>query len=129
MKPKRLSILMGIFFIVAGVNHFVMPGAYLTLIPDYLPFPATINLLSGVLELIIAIGFFTTQYRRLSGWGMVILMVLFIPSHIHFIAIGSCVDDGLCVSEWVAWVRLIVIHPLLIYIGVWIARHQNTTVG
>lgn len=129
MKPKRLSILMGIFFIVAGVNHFVMPGAYLPLIPDYLPFPATINLLSGVLELIIAIGFFTTQYRRLSGWGMVILMVLFIPSHIHFIAIGSCVDDGLCVSEWVAWVRLIVIHPLLIYIGVWIARHQNTTVG
>jgi uncharacterized membrane protein len=129
MKPKRLSILMGIFFIVAGVNHFVMPGAYLPLIPDYLPFPATINLLSGLLELIIAIGFFTTQYRRLSGWGMAILMVLFIPSHIHFIAIGSCVDDGLCVSEWVAWVRLIVIHPLLIYIGVWIARHQNTTVG
>ncbi len=120
-----MSVLMGVFFTVAGVNHFVMPSFYLPLIPDYLPFPTAINAVSGLVEILIGIGFFSQSYRKQSGWAMCVLMILFIPSHIHFIVIGSCITEGLCVPEWVAWVRLLVIHPILIYIGVWIARSQS----
>lgn len=119
---KRLPLVLGIFFIVAGINHFVMPSFYLPLIPDYLPYQETINWLSGLVEVAIGIGLLLPATRQISGWAMAFLMVLFIPSHVHFIAIGSCVMEGLCVPEWVAWVRLVVIHPLLIALGIYTAK-------
>lgn len=103
------------FFIIAGLNHFVLPHFYYPLIPEYLPFPVTINYASGVIEVALGVGLLFAQIRKLAAWGIIILMVLFIPSHVYFIQIGSCVEDGLCVPEWVAWVRLVLIHPGIMY--------------
>jgi len=111
---KSATFLLGIFFIVAGINHFVMPEFYYPLIPEYLPLPVLINYLSGIAEILLGIGLFVNRIRYYAALGIVILMVLFIPSHVHFIAIGSCVEDGLCVHPSLAWIRLVVIHPLLI---------------
>ncbi len=112
---------MGIFFIIAGSNHFVMPEFYYPLIPDYLPFPVWINFVAGILEIILGIGVLFAKTRYYAANGIMLLLVLFIPSHIHFIVIGSCVEGGLCVQPIIAWIRLLVIHPLLI-LWVWWCR-------
>jgi uncharacterized membrane protein len=104
-----------IFFLVAGVNHFLNPSFYLPLIPDYLPEPELINLLSGVLEVLQALGLILLKTRKIASLGIILLLVLFIPSHIYFLQIGSCAEGSLCVTPWIAWIRLLVIHPLLIY--------------
>lgn len=59
-------------------------------------------------------GLLFPKLRDLAAWGIIVLLLLFIPSHVYFIQIGSCVEDGLCVPSWVAWVRLLIIHPLLV---------------
>jgi len=102
------------FMLFAGINHFLNPTFYLPLIPDYLPFPKTINITSGVLEIFFAVLLFFPKWRSFAVYGIIILLVLFIPSHIYFIQIDACVPNGLCTPLWVAWVRLIVIHPLLL---------------
>ncbi|WP_421873849.1 hypothetical protein [Marinoscillum sp.] len=117
MKRFSLFILSG-FYILAGINHFINPGFYLPLIPDYLPYNEVINVFSGLAEIALGAGLLVTQTRRLSAKGIVLLLVLFIPSHVYFIQQGHCVGD-LCVSPWVGWVRLIVIHPLLILWAYW----------
>ena len=48
------------------------------------------------------------------------MLIAFIPSHIWFIEIGSCVEGGLCVDEWISWLRLLIIHPVLIYWAYWV---------
>ncbi|RZS98055.1 putative membrane protein [Cecembia calidifontis] len=111
MKKNLLKLVLAVFFIVAGINHFINPQFYYPLIPDYLPFHGFINYSSGILEIILGAGLIFT---KTSAWGIIILLVLFIPSHVYFVQIGSCVDGGLCVPEWVAWVRLVIIHPILI---------------
>ena len=116
---KPATFLLGAFFIVAGINHFVMPEFYYPLIPDYFPFPVLINYLSGIVEILLGIGLFVNRIRYYAALGIVILMVLFIPSHVHFIVIGSCVEDGLCVHPAIGWLRLVVIHPLLILWAWW----------
>jgi uncharacterized membrane protein len=116
MKPKAY-VLLGVFMLVAGANHFVMPEFYLPLIPGYLPFPKTINAISGVLELLIGAGFLWPATRSMAGFGMLVLMVAFIPAHVHFIVIGSCIADGLCVPAWVGWFRLLAIHPILMWLA------------
>ena len=99
---------------VAGINHFFNPQFYFPLIPDYLPYPKTINLVSGILEVVFALLLISRNTRKFAGYGIIVLLILFIPSHVHFIKIGACVPGGLCTPLWVAWLRLLIIHPLLL---------------
>jgi uncharacterized membrane protein len=80
-----------------------------------LPFPDFINYASGVIEVILGLGVAIPRWRKVSVYGIMVLLILFIPAHVYFIQIGSCVEDGLCVPPWVAWVSLPVIHPLLMF--------------
>ncbi len=123
MKKKVVIWLMGLFYMIAGVNHFINPDFYLPLIPDYLPSKNFINLSSGFFEVILGLGVLFFLTRKIASIGIIILLFLFIPAHIHFIQIGSCIKDGLCVPEIVAWARLIIIHPLLIYWAYFISKN------
>jgi len=115
MVKKLFKYLLGLFFLLAGFNHFLDPESYFPLIPDYIPFPKLINIVSGLLEIIFGAGMFFKKYSKTAAWGIVVLMFLFIPAHIYFIQIGSCVEGGLCVPPWMAWIRLLLIQPILIY--------------
>lgn len=106
--------------LVAGLNHFIHPQFYIPLIPDYLPFPEALNIMSGILEVLFALLLLLKASRKLGAHGILLLLILFIPSHVYFIEIGACVPDGLCTPHWVAWVRLLIVHPLLI-LWAWIA--------
>ncbi len=115
-RKSFLRILLVGFYLIAGVNHFINPQFYLPLIPDYLPFPELINCISGVLEVVLAIGVLFPKYRSQAIWGIIVLLIAFIPSHLFFIQSGACMGEGsLCTPLWVAWIRLIPIHPLLMY--------------
>lgn len=114
---------MGAFYVSAGINHFLNPDFYMPLIPPYLPFPEAINVISGIIEIILGTGIFLKQTVRYASYGSVAMLIAFIASHVHFIVIGSCVEGGLCVPDWLGWVRLIVIHPLLI---TWAWLYRNT---
>lgn len=116
MKLQSIALkTLSIFFIVAGINHFVMPDFYYPLIPEYLPYPNLINVISGLFEVIFGIGLLSITTRLFSAWGIIIFLILFIPAHVHFIQLGSCIEGGLCVDPIIGWARLIVIHPLLIF--------------
>ncbi len=102
-----------LFMFIAGINHLINPQFYIPLIPDYLPNPSSINLLSGLLEILFSVLLVPSSTRKFSALAIIILLILFIPSHIYFIQIGACVEEGLCTPKWVAWTRLILVHPLL----------------
>ncbi|MEQ8240585.1 MAG: hypothetical protein RIA69_15300 [Cyclobacteriaceae bacterium] len=109
------------FYVAAGANHFINPDFYFDLIPDYLPWHGAINLISGIVEMILGLMLLTSKYRKWAAFGIMLLLVAFIPSHIYFITEGNCVD-ALCVPAWVGWGRLLVIHPLLI---AWAYNHRH----
>ena len=113
-------ILMG-FYLFAGSYHFINPEFYTDLIPDYLPFKSFINYISGLLEIVLAIGVAVPKTRLWAAKGIIILLILFIPSHIDFILKGSCVESAFCVAPWVAWLRLLIVHPILMY-WAWMIR-------
>lgn len=115
---------MGLFYVFAGVNHFVNPHFYEPLIPDYFPLNRVINYGSGVLEVVLGLGVLTTRFRKASAYAIFVLLILFIPTHIYFIQIGACIKDGLCTPMWVAWVRLVFIHPLLLYWTIFVAKQD-----
>jgi uncharacterized membrane protein len=113
--------LLVVFYGVGGINHFINLEFYLPLIPDYLGDKSLINTLAGLAELILAGGLLIRKTRKLAVYGILLMLIAFIPSHVYFIQIGGCVPDGLCAPVWVGWVRLVIIHPLLM-LWAWIYR-------
>lgn len=120
---KILRLLLVGFYLFAGCYHFINPDFYYGLIPDYLPYPKLINYGSGTLEILLAIGILIPKYRKIAVTGIILLLILFIPSHVYFIQQGSCIEGGLCVPKWLGWMRLLVIHPILI---LWAWRIRKT---
>lgn len=103
------------FYILAGLNHFINPDFYTPLIPDYLGNPDLINAVSGVAEIILGAGILFDGTRKVSSYLIIAMLIAFIPAHIYFMESGNCIEGGLCVAAWVSWVRLLIIHPLLMY--------------
>jgi len=111
---KAFRYLFGFLFILAGINHFINPGAYLPLIPPYFPEPELINLISGLLEVLFGTGLLFEKYRRASAYGIIALLILFIPAHVYHIQMDGCVSENICIPVWAAWIRLLIGQPLLI---------------
>lgn len=119
---KKISrYLQAAFYLFAGANHFINPQFYEGLIPDYLPYHNFINIASGLIEIAFGIGLLLPSARKYAAYGIMLMLIAFIPSHVYFIEIGGCVAGGLCTTPLVAWVRLAVVHPLLI-LWAWSAR-------
>jgi uncharacterized membrane protein len=53
------------------------------MIPDIIPFKTAIVYLSGVAEIICAIGLLIPSYRVITAWVLIVLFVLLIPANIN----------------------------------------------
>lgn len=77
-----LSVLLGLFMIFGGVNHFLKPDFYLPFVPGFLPGKEMIVFLSGGVEIILGLGVLIPRFRFYCAWGILLLMVIFLPVHI-----------------------------------------------
>ncbi len=94
---------LAVFFIVAGVNHFLDPGPYLTMMPGYLPWPRELIVVSGVAEVLGGLGLLIPRLRVAAGWGLIALLVAVFPANVHVALHGW---EGVAISSWVLWARL-----------------------
>ena len=101
---QGMRYLLGIFFVLAGINHFVNPGFYTDIMPGYLPAHHALVLLSGVTEIIAGTLLFYGPLARLGAWGIVAMLVVFFAVHIHMIVHA---DRYASVPLWGLWLRLI----------------------
>ena len=76
-----LKILLAVFLIYGGFNHFYKPEFYNGFIPDFLP-KLAVNYISGGIEMLLGIGLFLKGYEKKSAYGILLLMIAFIPIHI-----------------------------------------------
>lgn len=104
-KSINLIVLSG-FYIIAGLNHFINPYSYIDLIPPYLPYHNLLNIASGITEIIAGILMLIPFTRKIAAILIIAMLIAFIPAHIYMIKMKGCVSENICVSEWLAWIRL-----------------------
>jgi uncharacterized membrane protein len=76
-------VLLGFFFIVAGTNHFVHPGVYVRIVPPWLSAPALLVQISGVCEILGGVGVLIPKTQRLTGVGLIALLVAVFPANVQ----------------------------------------------
>ena len=78
-----MKYLLGVFFVGAGVMHFVNPGFYLKLVPPYLPWHLGLVYLSGVAEILLGLLVVIPKYTWLAAWGLIALLIAVFPANIY----------------------------------------------
>ncbi len=58
---------MAVFYMGAGINHFVHPAFYLQIMPPYLAYPNTLVLISGICEFLSGILLFPLTTRHIAA--------------------------------------------------------------
>lgn len=107
---RPLCYLMGTFYVVAGLAHFVVPETYAGVIPPQFPSPLALAYLSGVAEVVLGVGVLVRRTRRYAAWGLIALLLAIFPANVYMATAGIVVDaapDGMeGLARVVAWARL-----------------------
>ena len=111
-------------YLAAGINHFYNPASYLRIIPPYIPYPIIANIVSGALEIILALLLIPAKTRRYSAYGIILLLIAFLPVHIDMIVHAPLQLGNLTVTPLLAWIRLL-LQPVLILWAWWYTKHNK----
>ena len=106
MKFKIITIsiiIMSLFYIMAGTNHFINPDWYVRIVPPILPFKTAIVYISGILEIILGSLLIFPKTRFIAGWGLIILLVAVYPANIY-VALTN--GEAMDITPLIAWGRL-----------------------
>ena len=97
--------LAGPFFIAAGVLHFLRPGMYEAIMPDYLPLHRELVYASGVAEAAggAALLHPDAKVRRYGAWWLVATLVAVFPANVHM-ALNP--QDYPSIPKWSLYARL-----------------------
>ena len=75
--------LMSAFFIAAGITHFLKPGAFLGIMPKFLPYPLQLVYISGACEILFAILLAIPSTRHSGAWLLILLLIAVFPANIQ----------------------------------------------
>ncbi len=119
MEKKRSQaisrVVLAVFFIAAGINHFLHPLPYLAMMPPWLPAPERLNIIAGGAEILGGAGVLLRSVRAAAAWGLIALLVAVFPANLQVALHGW---PGVAIPAWVLWLRL-PFQPLLIW---WVYR-------
>lgn len=105
-----LRLLAG-FFIGAGVNHFLIPRAYEQIVPPRLrDHGRELVQISGVAEIAGGLGVLIPATRRLSGLGLIALLVAVFPANVYM---AREPQDFRKIPRWALYARL-PLQPLMV---------------
>ncbi len=105
-RTKRVMLwVMGGFYILNGLNHFLNADAYIAIMPAYLPWHSQLVALSGVAEIAVGAGVLIPATRVTAAWGIIALLILIFPANLY-VAMNGLPYVGDEPNAVLNWVRL-----------------------
>ncbi len=71
-----------VFFVGAGINHFLQPQFYDSIVPSFIPFPRFVHQFTGLIEIVLPL-FLLTKYRKEAALLMIIFLVLIYGANLY----------------------------------------------
>ena len=100
---KRVClVLVFLWFMIGGVAHFALTEAEMRIVPPSIPWPRAAVLISGVFELLGAIGILMPVTRRAAGIGLFLLTIAVTPANVYMLQHAELFN----VPHWALIVRL-----------------------
>jgi uncharacterized membrane protein len=110
-----------LWFFIGGIMHFAATDLEATVVPPWIPWPRTVVLLTGILELAGALGIVIPATRKAAGRGLFVLTLAVTPANIYMLQRPELFK----IPMWVLWLRL----PLqvgLLWLILWSTHRLQT---
>ncbi|HVG11509.1 MAG TPA: MauE/DoxX family redox-associated membrane protein [Flavisolibacter sp.] len=121
---KKISlVLLILLYIGAGINHFLNPDFYISIMPPYIPAHRFMVALSGIAEILLGLALIRKQTRRPAALLICVMLVAFVPVHIFMLEQAYSLE-GYHVTVRAAWFRLF-LQPVGIIWALWHARPEK----
>jgi len=75
--------LLGVLFVLAGINHLVRPEFYVNIMPPYLPWHLELVYASGDCEVLLGVLVLIPRFTAAAAWGLIALLLAVFPANIH----------------------------------------------
>ncbi|GGX29332.1 DoxX family protein [Aquimarina muelleri] len=76
-------IAMSIMLVFTAIGHFIFTKGMSMMIPNIIPFKENFVYLTGLFEILLAIGLLIPKLKDISGWTLVIFLLLMLPANIY----------------------------------------------
>ncbi|WP_426075603.1 DoxX family protein [Janthinobacterium sp. PSPC3-1] len=122
-KPQAAGLcFVFLWFFIGGIMHFVATGTEASIVPPWMPWPVAAVLISGVFELLGAVGILYPPTRKAAGIGLFLLTIAVTPAHFYMLQRPELFP----VPLWALWLRLPVQLGLLwlIWWSTWKQRNR-----
>jgi uncharacterized membrane protein len=101
----------------AGVGHFINADTFLAQVPPWMPFPAAVVAVSGVVEIALGISLLALRSRRTQvGWIVAAFFVLIFPGNISQLLTQT---DAFGLDSDVSRAVRLLFQPLLVVWALW----------
>lgn len=94
---------MALIYILAGILHFAIPAMYERIVPPWIPKKKAVVYFSGLLEIAFGAALFFPEFRTLALYGIIILLLLFLPVHTYMLRDKSA---SMGLPSWILYLRI-----------------------
>src|SRR5277367_752425 len=91
-----------LWFLIGGILHFTATDIEMRIVPPVIPWPRAAVLVSGVFELLGAVGILIPATRRAAGIGLFFLTIAVTPANVYMLQHAELFN----VPHWALVVRL-----------------------
>lgn len=120
MIRTAARLTLALFYLAAGIIHIAEPRPFLVIMPQWVPAPEAVVLLTGIAELLGAVGLaqgVSPQIRRAAAIGLALYAVCVFPANINHFAIDlEKPDHGAGLAYHVP--RMFA-QPVLVWLALW----------
>ena len=120
-----LRVLLGLFFVAAGVNHFIRTEFYLRMMPPYVPFHPAMVQISGAAEILLGVLILSPRRSAIAGWGLIALLIAVFPANVQMALHPETFPEF---SARALWLRL-PLQAVMIAWAFWYTRGNSGASG
>jgi uncharacterized membrane protein len=96
-------VIVFLWFFIGGIAHFKATDMEMRIMPEYIPWPRAMVLISGAFELLGAIGIVIPVTRRAAGIGLFLLTIAVTPANVYMLQHAEMFNN---VPRWALIARL-----------------------
>lgn len=119
-----LCMFFALFFVVAGISHFLADDTFAAIVPPFLPFPYFIVWVTGGMEIAFGVLLLCPHYRSAVGILLGLFLLAVLPANIYMAIAGIPFGDTVA-SPAALWIRVALQFPLIALIY-WATRPPKT---
>ncbi|MEO1013041.1 MAG: hypothetical protein AAFX53_17215, partial [Bacteroidota bacterium] len=76
-------IAMSIMLCFTAIGHFVFTKGMSMMLPQFIPLKTSFVYITGLFEILLAIGLLIPNLKMISGWTLIIFLLLMLPANIY----------------------------------------------